>query len=167
VVACLTLAPVKDVGSALAASWSPARAASTEAVVADAGAAARSGPARAEAEALPDALTAGALTGGGTDSMGSPATGARPPNHRHAQHAVTPSPLAAQPPPADAPERPDPPESSAPTRRWLALERLGVLQVLGGVAISLIALFSSDGPRLANRGRLRAFLALMAGSDQL
>ncbi|MFM8275969.1 MAG: hypothetical protein ACKN89_03065 [Cyanobium sp.] len=52
-------------------------------------------------------------------------------------------------------------------RRWLALERLGVLQVLGGVAISLIALFSSDGPRLANRGRLRAFLALMAGSDQL
>ena len=57
--------------------------------------------------------------------------------------AVTPSPPANQPSPTDAPQQPDPPESTAPSRRWLGLDHLGVLQVLGGLALSLIALFSS------------------------
>ncbi len=48
-----------------------------------------------------------------------------------------------RPPPNAAPERPEPPESSAPHRRWLGLDRLGLLQVLGGIALGLIALFSS------------------------
>ncbi|MFM7513310.1 MAG: hypothetical protein ACKO3F_08090, partial [Cyanobium sp.] len=59
---------------------------------------------------------------------------------------------AAQPPPARAPERPDPPESPSPPRRWLGLDRLGVAQVLGGIALGLIALFSSyDHITLAGR----------------
>ncbi|MFM8277733.1 MAG: hypothetical protein ACKN89_12265 [Cyanobium sp.] len=56
---------------------------------------------------------------------------------------MTPSPPANQPSPTAAPEQPDPPESQAPPRRWLGLDRLGVLQVLGAIALSLIALFSS------------------------
>ncbi len=56
---------------------------------------------------------------------------------------MPPSPPRAQPPPNDAPERPEPPELTAPPRRWLGLDRLGVLQVLGGIALGLIALFSS------------------------
>jgi len=56
---------------------------------------------------------------------------------------VSPSPPAAQQPPNSAPELPDPPESPLPPRRWLGLDRLGVLQVLGGIALGLIALFSS------------------------
>ena len=60
-------------------------------------------------------------------------------------------PPAAQPPPNSAPERPEPPESTPP-RRWLGLDRLGVLQVLGGIALGLIALFSSyDHLSLAGR----------------
>ncbi len=51
-------------------------------------------------------------------------------------------PPAAQPPPNSVPEQPEPPESTPP-RRWLGLDRLGVLQVLGGIALGLIALFSS------------------------
>ena len=57
--------------------------------------------------------------------------------------AVTPSPPANQPSPTDAPQQPDPPESQALSRHWLGLDRLAVLQVLGGFALSLIALFSS------------------------
>jgi hypothetical protein len=53
--------------------------------------------------------------------------------------AVTPSPPANQPSPTDAPQQPDPPESTSPPRRWLGLDRLGALQVLGGLALSLIA----------------------------
>ncbi|MFN7898184.1 MAG: hypothetical protein ACK5N0_00770 [Synechococcaceae cyanobacterium] len=56
---------------------------------------------------------------------------------------MSPSPPAAQPPATSALEQPDPPESTAPSRRWLGLDRLGVLQVLSGIALSLIALFSS------------------------
>ena len=57
-----------------------------------------------------------------------------------------------QPPPASSPERPDPPESPSRPRRWLGLDRLGVLQVLGGIALGLIALFSSyDHITLAGR----------------
>jgi hypothetical protein len=52
------------------------------------------------------------------------------------------SPTAAQPPDSDQ-EQPDPPKSTSQPRRWLGLDRLGVLQVLGGIALSLIALFSS------------------------
>ncbi|MFM8277689.1 MAG: hypothetical protein ACKN89_12035, partial [Cyanobium sp.] len=59
--------------------------------------------------------------------------------------AVSPSqsPPAAQQPPKSTPQRPDPPESKSPPRRWLGLDHLGVLQVLGAIALSLIALFSS------------------------
>jgi len=56
---------------------------------------------------------------------------------------VSPSTSPAQPPPDNAPEQPEPPESKASPPRWLGLDRLGVLQVLGGIALSLIALFSS------------------------
>ena len=56
---------------------------------------------------------------------------------------VSPSPMAPRPPPEGALERPEPPESTAPPRHWLGLDRLGVLQVLGGIALGLIALFSS------------------------
>ncbi len=60
-------------------------------------------------------------------------------------------PPAAQPTPKSAPERPEPPKSTSP-RRWLDLDRLGVLQVLGGIALGLIALFSSyDHITLAGR----------------
>jgi len=55
------------------------------------------------------------------------------------------SPSAAKQPPNSTPERPDPPdppESTPPSRRWLGLDRLGALQVLGGLVLSLIALFS-------------------------
>jgi hypothetical protein len=45
----------------------------------------------------------------------------------------------------------EPPKSTSP-RRWLDLDRLGVLQVLGGIALGLIALFSSyDHITLAGR----------------
>ncbi len=53
------------------------------------------------------------------------------------------TPPRAQPPPPTAPERPASPESTPFTCRWLGLDRPGVLQVLGGLALSLIALFSS------------------------
>jgi predicted MFS family arabinose efflux permease len=56
---------------------------------------------------------------------------------------VTPSSAANQPAPTAAPEQPDPPKSTALSRRWLVLDRLGVLQVLGAIALSLIAHFSS------------------------
>ncbi len=54
---------------------------------------------------------------------------------------MTPSP--AQSPPDDAPEQRDAPESKSLPRRWLGLDHLSVLQVLGGIALSLIALFVS------------------------
>jgi hypothetical protein len=81
------------------------------------------------------------VTAGGIHPLG-PAVGLRPPTP-HPPDAVSPSPPAAQPPPNSAPEGPEPPESVALPRRWLGLDRLGVLQVLGGIALSLIALFSS------------------------
>ncbi|MFN7897615.1 MAG: hypothetical protein ACK5Q6_15960 [Cyanobacteriota bacterium] len=56
---------------------------------------------------------------------------------------MSPSTSPAQPPPDDALEQPEPPESTASPPRWLGLDRLGVLQVLGGIALGLIALFSS------------------------
>ena len=56
---------------------------------------------------------------------------------------MSPSPPPAQPPPNSALEGPEPPESLTHSRRWLGLDRLGVLQLLGGIALSLIALFSS------------------------
>jgi len=55
---------------------------------------------------------------------------------------VSRSPTAVQPPDSDQ-EQPDPAKSTAPPRRSLGLDRLGVLQVLGGIALGLIALFSS------------------------
>ncbi len=78
------------------------------------------------------------MTGGGIASLGparwpQPATATLP-------DAVTPSPAPAQPPPNSALEQP---ESTASSRRWLGLDRLGVLQVLGGLDLSLIAVFSS------------------------
>ncbi len=66
-----------------------------------------------------------------------------PPAKATPPDAVSPSPPAAQPPPVDAPEERDAPESNSLPRRWLGLDHLSVLQVLGGLAISLIALFSS------------------------
>jgi hypothetical protein len=61
-------------------------------------------------------------------------------------------PPTAQQQPNSAPERPDPPESPSPPRCGLGLDRLGVLQVLGGIALGLIALFSSyDHITLAGR----------------
>jgi len=62
------------------------------------------------------------------------------------------SPPAAQQPPNSILEQPDPPESTPSSCRWLGLDRLGVLQVLGGIALGLIALFSSyDHITLAGR----------------
>jgi hypothetical protein len=70
-----------------------------------------------------------------------------PPANATLPDAVTPppstAPSPAQPPPDDAPEQRDSPESKSLPRCWLGLDRLGVLQVLGGLARSLIALFSS------------------------
>jgi hypothetical protein len=57
--------------------------------------------------------------------------------------AVTPSPPANQPSPTDAPQQPDPPESKSLPRSWLGLDHLGVLQVLGGLALSLIGCHGS------------------------
>ena len=62
------------------------------------------------------------------------------------------SPPAAQQPPNSILERPEPPESTPSSCRWLGLDRLGVLQVLGGIALGLIALCSSyDHLSLAGR----------------
>ena len=64
-----------------------------------------------------------------------PAPNATPPD------ALTPTPAANQPPTEPVPE---PPESTPPpSPRRLSLDRLGVVQALGGLGLSLIALFSS------------------------
>ena len=75
------------------------------------------------------------------DSLG--ALKQNPARHRQQPDAVSPSPPPAKPPAGDAPQQPDPPESKALPRRRLGLDRLGVLQVLGAIALSLIPLFSS------------------------
>ena len=101
-----------------------------------------SGAGKAEAETpRPSPGTAGPLTGGGIDLPGPAAEPFPPPPNP--TDAVPPSPPANQPSPPDAPQRPDPPESKSLPRRRLGLDRLGVLQVLGAIALSLIALFSS------------------------
>jgi hypothetical protein len=55
---------------------------------------------------------------------------------------VTPPPSATGPPP-DSDELPSPPEFPATSRPWPGLDRLGLTQALGGVALGLIALFSA------------------------
>jgi hypothetical protein len=55
---------------------------------------------------------------------------------------VTPIPSAAGPPPGSE-EPPSPPEFPATTRPWPGLDRLGLTQAIGGLALGLIALFSS------------------------
>jgi len=60
----------------------------------------------------------------------------------HRCRAVTPIPSAAGPPPGSE-EPPSPPEFSATTRPWPGLDRLGLTQAIGGLALGLIALFSS------------------------
>jgi hypothetical protein len=55
---------------------------------------------------------------------------------------VTPPPSAAGPPPGSE-EPPVPPELPATPPSWPALDRLGLTQAIGGLALGLIALFSS------------------------
>jgi hypothetical protein len=55
---------------------------------------------------------------------------------------VTPPPSAAGPPPGSE-EPPVPPELTAKPPSWSGLDRLGLTQVIGGLALGLIALFSS------------------------
>ena len=55
---------------------------------------------------------------------------------------VSPPPSAAGPPPGSK-EPPVPPELPATLRSWPALDRLGLTQAIGGLALGLIALFSS------------------------
>jgi hypothetical protein len=78
------------------------------------------------------------VTGGGIDLRGPPLGSPRHPTPR-----MPPSPPSTQPSPDEAPQQPDAPESTSLPRRWLGLDRLGMLQVLGGIALGLIALFSS------------------------
>jgi hypothetical protein len=56
---------------------------------------------------------------------------------------VSPPPSAAGPPPGGE-EPPVPPELPAAPPSWPALDRLGLTQAIGGLALGLIALFSSD-----------------------
>ncbi len=46
-------------------------------------------------------------------------------------------------PPLGSEEAPSPPEFSSTRRSWPDLDRLGLIDALGGLAIGLIALFSS------------------------
>jgi hypothetical protein len=55
---------------------------------------------------------------------------------------VSPPPSAAGPPPGSE-EPPVPPELLATPPSWPALDRLGLTQAIGGLALGLIALFSS------------------------
>ena len=55
---------------------------------------------------------------------------------------MTPPPSAAGPPPGSE-EPPVPPELPATPPSWPALDRLGLTQAIGGLALGLIALFSS------------------------
>ncbi len=55
---------------------------------------------------------------------------------------VSPPPSAAGPPPGSE-EPPVPPELTATHPSWPALDRLGLTQAIGGLALGLIALFSS------------------------
>ena len=55
---------------------------------------------------------------------------------------VSPTPSAAGPPPGSK-EPPVPPELPVTTPLWPALDRLGLTQAIGGLALGLIALFSS------------------------
>jgi len=64
---------------------------------------------------------------------------------------VFPPPSAVGPPPADE-EPPAPPDLPATPPFWPALDRLGLTQAIGGLALGLIALFSSyDHLTLAGR----------------
>jgi hypothetical protein len=60
----------------------------------------------------------------------------------HRCRAVTPIPSAAGPPPGSE-EPQSPPKFPATSRPWPGLDRLGLTQALGGLALGLIALFSS------------------------
>ena len=55
---------------------------------------------------------------------------------------MSPPPSAIGPPPADE-EPPAPPELPATSPSWPSLDRLGLTQAIGGLALGLIALFSS------------------------
>ena len=55
---------------------------------------------------------------------------------------MTPTPSAAG-PPAASEEPPSPPEFLVTSRPWPGLDRLGLSQAFGGLALGLIALFSS------------------------
>ena len=64
---------------------------------------------------------------------------------------MSPPPSAIGPPPANE-EPPAPPELPAIPPFWPALDRLGLTQAIGGLALGLIALFSSyDHLTLAGR----------------
>ena len=68
--------------------------------------------------------------------------GSRPPLSALPSSPVSPPPSAAGPPPGSE-EPPVPPELPATPPSWLALDRLGLTQAIGGLALGLIALFSS------------------------
>jgi len=60
----------------------------------------------------------------------------------HPSSPVSPPPSAAGPPPGSE-EPPVPPELPAKPTSWPSLDRLGLTQAIGGLALGLIALFSS------------------------
>ncbi len=105
----------------------------------------------------------------------SPAPATPAPPHQPPKRLSPPAPAAHQ-PPNSTPEPPDPPESPSLHGRWLGLDRLGVLQVLGGLVLGLIARFppmttsplpaapcssSSNGASLSSLPRWRQFLSML------
>ncbi len=65
-----------------------------------------------------------------------------PPASRLRPSPVSPPPSAAGPPPGSE-EPPVPPEFLLTSHPWPGLDRLGLTQAIGGLALGLIALFSS------------------------